>query len=616
MIRMRRMTRSAIIFLFLFFLIPATLHADVKLKVVVVNPSTVEKQTTPIRYDLPKGIGPDQVTNIGDFEMKYDFDKGNYYLSGTVTLKPSEKKVFEVHLRDVWAIPEKELENLKSHTESLIDRLKKTKHAKVGDSLSKKIYEQLDYTSKKEKEADLSIKERINQYYENMVVLGEVKENIGMLENLVLDVGGIVEERVRIPTTLAIPVKLDSSDAKDFIELRIKVSNPSEKTKQVTSVKYLLPSEISPRYMIDRAGLEMAYDFNKECFYLYKDNVELAPDETREYVAKVKDIWRIPDVDLEALETHTGNLTLLLKDTEYFKQAKPFADKIDTCIGEIAKTQLAKVSAAEHIAYHRENMKLLQVAQAQVAELEKLVSQRGASPGVTVKWAETQTAGGPQVRRQRGYEGIDYIAKSIFRGKAPDIATTWRIIWLILGFLAVISGVFFALQIIYHRFVTVDILTGLYLRGPLIAQLQKEHDKAQALHGRYSLLMIDLDNFKTFNDTYGHGVGDAILRTVSFVMKQNVERSFTVGRLGGDEFIIVMPGLDSSSARSIGEKIVAAIKKAKIKYKNESLFVEASVGSATYPEDAPTIDTMLGKVDEAMYISKKSGGSRVSTVSR
>ena len=77
-------------------------YADVKLKVAIVNPSTIEKQTTPIRYDLPKGIGPEQIVDIGTFEMKYDFGKGNYYLEGTVTLQPSEKKVLEITLRDVW----------------------------------------------------------------------------------------------------------------------------------------------------------------------------------------------------------------------------------------------------------------------------------------------------------------------------------------------------------------------------------------------------------------------------------------------------------------------------------------------------------------------------------
>lgn len=420
-------------------------HADVKLKVVVVNPSTTEKKTAPIRYDLPKGIGPEQVVDIGNFDMKYDFNKGNYYLTGSVTLEPSEKKVLEIRLRDVWTIQEQYLANLKSHTASMIDRLKGTKHVKVGNSLAEKIYEQLEFISVKEKSAGINIRERINRYYEGMVVLGEIKENIGMLENLVIDVGGIVEERVKIPDTLAIPIQSGALGEKDFIELRIKAFNPSKSAKQATSVKYVLPSEISPRYVVDSAGLDMAYDFTKECFYLYKDDVELGPEETREYIAKIKDVWKIPEVDLSAITTHTDNLLILLKDTEYFKQAKPFADRIIECIDEIDRTQSAKVSAAEHIAYYRENMKSLQTARAQVAELEKLVSQRGASAGVTVKWAESQKGGGTQVRRMRGYEGIDMLAKSIFRGKAPTIATTWKAIFAIIGFIGVISILFFSL---------------------------------------------------------------------------------------------------------------------------------------------------------------------------
>ncbi|MCX5678707.1 MAG: hypothetical protein NTY76_06330 [Candidatus Omnitrophica bacterium] len=438
----RRMKIIGILLLLIF--ISSAGYADVKLKIAIVNPSPTDRQTSPIRYDLPKGIGPEQVIDIGKLEMKYDFDKGNYYLAGTVTLEASERKVLEIAIRDVWGIPEKDLDNLKSHTDMLVKRLKDTKHFKAGAELSKNIIKQLDTMITEEKTAGANTRERINQYYENEVVLSEVKENIGMLENLVLDAGGVVEDRVQIPTTLAIPLRGESlSSDKDIIELKIKAVNPSTKTKQITPVRYSLPAEISPRYIMDRNGLNMAYDFDKQCFYLYQDDLELGPEQSKEYVVKIRDIWNISDTELEALRSHTDNIMLLLQGTDYLKQAQVSADKVSANIDDIVRTQAAKVSAMEHIAYYRDNVKLLRDVKKMIAELEKLVSQRGVTAGVTVKWPE-EGGGGPLARRAKGYKGLDLIAKSIFRGQAPTVATTWKVIFVIIGFIGIIAAFFFA----------------------------------------------------------------------------------------------------------------------------------------------------------------------------
>jgi hypothetical protein len=438
--------------LFLFFFAASAGYADVKLKIAVINPSSTDKQTSPIKYDLPKGIGPEQITDVGGLEMKYNFDKGNYYLAGNVTLEPSEKKIIEVSIRDVWGIPEKDLDNLKSHTALLMKRLKSTKHFKAGSELSKDIVQQLDAMITQEKTAGATARERINQYYENEVVLSEIKENIGMLENLVLDAGGIVEDRVQIPTTLVIPLKPESPfNPKDIIELKIKVVNPSKKSKQVTPVKYLLPTEISPRYIVDRNGLDMAYDFDKQCFYLYQNDLELGPEESKEYVVKIKDIWSISNTELDALKSHTDNIVLLLQGTEYSAQARASADKIDANIDEIARTQASEASATEHIAYYRDNVKLLREAKKTIAELEKLVSQRGVTAGVTVKWPEEGGGRGPLARKAKGYKGLDMIAQSIFKGQAPTVATTWKVIFVIIVFIGIIAAFFFTLWYIQLR---------------------------------------------------------------------------------------------------------------------------------------------------------------------
>jgi hypothetical protein len=436
---------------FVLLLASASAFAEVKLKIAVVNPSSTEKQVSPIRYDLPKGIGPDQIMDIGTLEMKYDFDKGNYYLTGDLDLAPSERRVLEVTIRDVWAIPKNDLTRLKEHATLLMNKLKNTKHFDAGNALSKNIEAQLDDMIKKESDGALAIKERINQYYEDVVALNEIKESMGMLENLVLDTGGVVEDRVQVPTTLAVPIasvnKGGAQAAGNVIDLKVKVRNPSETAPLVTPAKFLLPVEVSPKYILDRGGLDMAYDFEKETFCLYKDSVELAAGETKEFIVKIEDMWRIAKVEIEALKSHTHNIMVLLDGSEYYNQAKRASDKINANMDLIVKSQDAKVPAMEHIAYYRDNMKLLQAAKKEVADLERLVSQRGANAGVTVKWPD-EAGGGSIMQRKKGYEGIDLIAQSIFRGKAPNVATTWKIIFVIIGFIGVIAGLFFSLWFI------------------------------------------------------------------------------------------------------------------------------------------------------------------------
>jgi len=417
--------------------------ADIKLKIAAVNPSQTETQTTPVRYDLPKGMEPDTITDIGGMELKYDFDKGSYYLYKVVKLKPSEKMLLEVRLRDIWTVPREETAFLKNHTRSLTAKLRHTKHAKVGGVLAGKIIDRLNAISNKEADQSLSMGDHINLYYENMGILRETKDDIGMLENLVLDVGGIVEERVQVPSTLAVPIKTDEKSGVNLVELNIKVSNPSTTAKQSADLKYLLPEEVAPRYIADRNDLGIGYDFDKKAFYVYKDNIALNPSEARIFVIKIMDMWKISDVETDALKIHVDNLMLLLKGTEHIEDAKPIADKVRQDMNEIKTTQSMKVSADEHIAYYRKNTALLEEARKFVAQLEKLASQSGASVGVTIKEAEIQRGGGPKIRRARGYEGIDYIVKSIFRGKSPTVATTWKIIFAILIFIGILSALFF-----------------------------------------------------------------------------------------------------------------------------------------------------------------------------
>jgi len=449
MMNMHKRVVSAVILLLLFFCVGEA-RAAVKLKVAVVNPSETLSQVAPVKFDLPKGIGPEHIIDIGDMELMYDLESRGYYVHQQVSLEPGEKRVLEVELVDIWLIPGKELEFLEEHSRESLKKIDGTKHHEVGSKLFKKILSRLEEIFKGQDDPGLPVRTRINRYYENLQVINEVKADIGMLENLVLDIGAIVEERVEIPETMAVSLDKEKEELgpEDIVELKVKISNPSQKRKQITPLKYFLPGkpgEVTPRYVLDSSGLDIAYDFNKECFYLYKDAVELGFSETKVFVVQIKDIWKIPEIELLTLRSHTNNLIMLLEGTEYVDQGRSLADKVYFNLDEIIEYQALKVDVGEHIVYYRTNTSTLEDTRKLVAQLEKLVSQSGSSPGVTIEEAERVEGGGPEVKRARGYKGIILIAKSIFKGKAPTPATTWKIIFTILVFVAVVGAAFFIL---------------------------------------------------------------------------------------------------------------------------------------------------------------------------
>ncbi len=591
-------------------------HAEVKLKIAVVNPSSTEAQISPIRYDLPKGIGPDQIVDIAGLEMKYDFDKGNYYLTGSVDLAVSEKKVLEITLRDVWSIPQDELLRLKEHTALLMKKLKDTKHYKPGTAIAANIDTQLDAMIKKEKDAALSIKDRINQYYEDLVSLNGIKENVGMLENLVLDVGGIVEERVQVPTTLAVPVASSQltgdSHSANSIELKVKVTNPSKTEKMSAPVKFLLPVEVSPKYILDRGGLDMSYDFDKRTFCLFQDSVELVPAEVREFVVKIQDMWRIANVEIDALRSHTHNILVLLEGGEHYARAKQVSEKINVNLDLILNSQDAKVTAVEHIAYYRENTLLLQAAKREIADLERLVSQRGTSPGVTVKWPD-EKGGGKEPARKRGYEGLDAIARSIFKGKALTIATTWKIICGIIAFLGFLSFIILSHFTRRRRVMEFDPLTGVYRRDSLMERSQEIIDRCRKTNVQAAFFLLDLDKFKQANDKFGHAFGDTVLKEFVGVLRGSLRTDDVVGRYGGDEFAIVLPNIKRSNAEAIAEKIRKTVSEhtTLMQATGQEFRLSTSVGVALYPDAGQNLSKMLAAADAAMYRSKASGGNAV-----
>ena len=153
-----------------------------------------------------------------------------------------------------------------------------------------------------------------------------------------------------------------------------------------------------------------------------------------------------------------------------------------------------------------------------------------------------------------------------------------------------------------------DSLTGLNNRRYFEEFLQKELLRAQRQNQKFTIVGIDLDHLKQINDKYGHAYGDVAIRTVATALKSNARSIDVVARMGGEEFNILLPGVDSQGGMIAAERIRNAIESRKIDVIGN---VTASIGVATYLEHSDNINDLLELTDQAMYLSKKNGRNRV-----
>ena len=162
-----------------------------------------------------------------------------------------------------------------------------------------------------------------------------------------------------------------------------------------------------------------------------------------------------------------------------------------------------------------------------------------------------------------------------------------------------------------------DGLTGLLNRTSVLDALQQQVARAKREHpGALALLMVDLDHFKQINDTYGHQAGDAVLREVACRMKAGARRYDAMGRYGGEEFLVVLPGCDEASGHAQAERLRHSISDTPVQLGDREIPVTCSVGLTWRTTPDPTADSLIQEADTALYAAKSGGRNRVEAFSR
>ncbi len=154
-----------------------------------------------------------------------------------------------------------------------------------------------------------------------------------------------------------------------------------------------------------------------------------------------------------------------------------------------------------------------------------------------------------------------------------------------------------------------DELTGLYNRKYLREYAEQEIKRAKRYRSSFSILILDLDNFKEINDTMGHLTGDSALKRFAGVVKEIIRESDIAARYGGDEFVLILPDTSYRGAYRLAERLIERVKEEKI----NGMPLGCSIGIATFPDDGLLWEELFEKADESLYAAKRLGKGRIGT---
>ncbi len=163
-----------------------------------------------------------------------------------------------------------------------------------------------------------------------------------------------------------------------------------------------------------------------------------------------------------------------------------------------------------------------------------------------------------------------------------------------------------------YKLATTDGLTELYNHRYFQDMMKKQVDTSRRYEQEFSLIIVDIDFFKKFNDTYGHQIGDAVLRTVAQILKKNTRATDYVCRYGGEEMSIILPQTSKEEAMVNAQRICEAVAKTPLKINNSTeVNITISLGVSSYPQNGDTPQKLIEFADKGLYYAKEHGRNQV-----
>ena len=205
----------------------------------------------------------------------------------------------------------------------------------------------------------------------------------------------------------------------------------------------------------------------------------------------------------------------------------------------------------------------------------------------------------------------------------PEFARTGLpalLLWLIVAATHTLHWLYTSMKVIAdatEQMAIIDANTRCFNYRYLMIRLDEEEERCKRYGGCFSLLYVDLDRFKKVNDKYGHPIGNVVLKDIAALLRDGMRKSDIVGRLGGDEFLAILPDTEPVGAAAVADRIRKTVKRYELDMGEDGQvdFVRLSIGIAGYPENGRSVNDVIAAADHAVYDAKEKGGNTV-TISR
>ena len=630
-------------------------YASVTLKISTSNPSSFEAREMPLKSYLPKGIRLEDVIDTGDLEVSYDDDRQQCYVHKSLTLDSKASVTYDVEIEDIWLIERDELDELENTADSLANELRDTQYSEIVLQIQKNIREKIDDIQSRQEEAmifKVGPTEHIAVYDTNRAAIAVIQGNINDLNRLLSVVkeekgtkGGFDQERATklmeaqqvkkqilnfgdpdtetsclVKESLRIERENINFDPQETVLMKIEFANPSATKSRTAPLRYFLAKEVDSSDIIDPEDLNVGFDFEKSLYYVYNDSVVLEPGETKEFEVTLNNKWAIDKSKLYGLKVYLEGLTRAAEESIGLGAAQKFGKETLGDIYDLLRQSGPDELTEGYVTSYRDDLLKVESVRQAVQKMEDLLVDGKLSPEMTVMEQERRCLDADVKEKKPkdivGFAGIieslrsNLLAGTIFKGKNLSSVNTWKIIYYIIIFLGVISGVFYFVNIRQQKSTMFDSLTGAFSRGYALERFREELKIAKGGDNKCSLLVMDIDKFKSINDTHGHTVGDTTLKEFVIAIRKGVRATDLIGRFGGDEFMIILPTLEKDKALKIAEGISRIVEGTAIKINPKLMFnITTSLGVATFPDDSATAEDLFDKADQALYQVKKRGGN-------
>lgn len=201
----------------------------------------------------------------------------------------------------------------------------------------------------------------------------------------------------------------------------------------------------------------------------------------------------------------------------------------------------------------------------------------------------------------------------------PDFATTGLpalLLWLIVTAAHTLNWLYIRMKKVSNateQMAIVDANTRCFNYRYLMIRLNEEEERCKRYGGCFSVLYVDLDHFKKVNDRYGHSIGNVVLKDIAALFRGGMRKSDVIGRLGGDEFLAILPDTDPVGAAAVADRIRKTVKRYALDLGEDGKvdFVRLSVGIAGYPDNGRSANNVISAADSAVYEAKEKGGNTV-----